>query len=58
MTRPRAWYSDVKELHELLEQYGDSSMRLAMHMAKAEQDFCSAAVRRFITDAVRPELYQ
>jgi transposase len=56
--RPRAWYDEVRQLHELLDEYGESAMRLAMHMAKAEDDFTSAAVRRLISDSARPEQYQ
>ncbi len=41
---PTAWWTEIDTLHELLQTYGDSLLRLAMHMAVAAEDFSAEAV--------------
>ena len=42
--RPRAWWSEIDVLHELLQVHGDGLLKLAMHMAVATGGFSAEAV--------------
>jgi len=49
---PRGWWVEVDALHELLQTYGDSLLRLAMHAAVAADDFSADAVAAQLAAAV------
>lgn len=42
--RPKSWWQEVDQLHDLLQTHGDGLLRLAMHMAVAAGDFSADAV--------------
>jgi hypothetical protein len=49
--RPRGWWQEVDTLYELLQTFGDGTLKLAMHSAVATGDYSSGAVENWLSTA-------
>ncbi len=49
--RPRGWWQEVDTLYELLQTFGDGTLKLAMHSAVATGDYSSGAVANWLSTA-------
>lgn len=50
--RPKVWYRDVDELHELLEAHGDIAMRLAFARGLAESAFGHEYIAHYLANPI------
>ena len=50
--RPKVWYRDVDELHDLLEVHGDIALRLAFARGLAERVFGHEYIAHYLTNPV------
>jgi hypothetical protein len=50
--RPKIWYRDVDELHDLLEAHGDIALRLAFVRGLAERNFGHEYIAHYLANPV------
>ena len=49
---PKGWWTEIDALHDLLQTFGDGTLKLAMHSAAASGEYSSGAVASWLSTSV------